>query len=243
MKFVVINGSPRGLSSTSQIMAAALLQGAQAGGAVTHSILLAEKNIGPCRGCFACWLQTPGRCCQKDDMTAVLAEADGADVLVLVTPLYFDAMTSLLKAFMDRLVVKGNPYFDKTASGESRHRLRPGDQAPALVLMSNCGFPERSHFQALSLWAKRAALNLQTNVLAEIYTAQGPLLQTELPQAAAYRHWLERAGRELALEQRLSPETETALAQSLLPDEVYIANANRHFDEILHAAPKTAPCP
>ena len=232
MKIVLINGSLKGRGSNTQIMANAFLQGAQAAGAETLNVFLAEKEIRYCRGCFSCWLKTPGRCIINDDMKSILEEADGADVMVLASPLYVDTVSGMLKVFMDRLVVKGDPHFSKIDNGESRHRKSP-EGTPRLVMLSNCGFPERSHFQALSLWVKRVAMNMQTELLGELYASQGGLLTTDLPQVKIYLQWLGKAGHEIALGQALAAETQQALSQQFVPDEIYIQNANQHFDSVL----------
>ena len=233
MKIVLVNGSHNGRNSSTQIMAEAFLQGAQKSGAETVNIILAEKNIQYCRACFTCWLKTPGICAIDDDMKSILAETDGADILVLASPLYIDTISSMLKVFLERLLVKGNPYFGKTENGESRHCQNANEKTPKLLILSNCGFPERSHFQALSVWAQRFALNMQTKLLAEIYASQGGLLTSDLPQVKSYLQHLRMAGSEIALHQAISLETEKALAQKFLPDEIYIENANQYFDEIL----------
>lgn len=233
MKIVLVNGSPRGRAGNTQIMADAFLQGAQAAGAEIVKVFLAEKQIQYCRGCFSCWMVTPGQCVLDDDMKSILTEAAGADVLVLASPLYIDTVSGLLKVFLERLVVKGDPHFSKTTNGESRHWQKPGEKTPRLVMISNCGFPERSHFQAMSLWVRRVALNMQTELLGEFYASQGGLLAQDLPQVKSYLHWLTRAGREIAAGQAVSAEAREALAQQFLPDELYIRNANQYFDSVL----------
>ena len=233
MKIVLVNGSPKGRGSNTQIMAEAFLQGAQVAGAEILNIFLAEKEIRHCRGCFSCWLKTPGHCIIDDDMNSILSEADEADVLVLASPLYIDTISGMLKVFMDRLVVKGDPHMDKTANGETRHWQKPNEKTPRLVMMSNCGFPERSHFQALSLWVQRVAMNMQTEILGEIYASQGGLLALDLPQVNSYLQGLSRAGREIALGQALSAETQQVLSLQFMPDEIYIQNANQYFDNVL----------
>ena len=233
MKIVLINGSPKGRNSNTHIMAEAFLQGAQEAGAETLNVFLAAKEIRHCRGCFSCWLKTPGHCAIDDDMKHILAEADGADVLVLASPLYFDMISGMLKVFMDRMIVKGDPHFSKTANGESRHWKKPDEKTPRLLMMSNCGFPERSHFQAISHWIQRAALNMQTELLGEIYAAQGGLLSLDLPQVKSYLQWMKKAGCEIAQNQALSTETRQALEHSFLPDDVYTQNANQYFDSLL----------
>ena len=62
MRIVAFNGSPRGAAGNTHVMVENFLSGAEAAGAETESIILADKKIGHCRGCFACWLKTPGKC-------------------------------------------------------------------------------------------------------------------------------------------------------------------------------------
>ncbi len=152
MKIVVINGSPKGKASNTNVIVSAFLKGAEEAEAQTVNIFLAEKEIKHCRGCFSCWMKTPGKCVIEDDMAEVLSLAAGANIIVLATPLYFDNISGMLKVFMDRLIVTGDPHFQKDASGESRHLTPKGAVPPKLVMISNCGFPERSHFQVVSLF-------------------------------------------------------------------------------------------
>ena len=237
MKVTAINGSPRGRHSSTQQMVAAFLRGAEQAGAKTQEIFLAEKKISPCQGCFSCWLKTPGSCVFKDDMAELLPLLGDTDVLVLGTPLYYDHITAQLKTFMDRSLPVCEPYFQKDAWGECQHARRNGGQSPKLVLLSNCGFPERSHFQVLSHWIERVARNMKTEVLAEIYAAQGGLLSAGIPQLApviaAYLKQVEAAGMQIIHDGAVSEATKSLLEQNFLPDEVYIAQANQYFDTML----------
>ena len=58
MKIVAFNGSPRGAAGNTHIMVESFLAGAEAAGAETENILLTDRKIGHCIGCFACWLKT-----------------------------------------------------------------------------------------------------------------------------------------------------------------------------------------
>ncbi|HAK73739.1 MAG TPA: hypothetical protein DCP36_09300, partial [Sporomusaceae bacterium] len=55
----------------------------------------------------------------------------------------------------------------------------------------------------------------------------------ELPPVKSYLQWVKKAGYEIGLGQALSDETKQALEQSFLPDDVYIRNANQHFDNTI----------
>jgi len=237
MKIIAINGSPKGKASNTNVMVTAFLKGAQASGVETVNIYLGEKEIKHCKGCFSCWTNSPGQCVIKDDMAEILPLAAGADILVLATPLYFDNISGILKTFMDRSIVKGDPHFAKDSAGECRHLKATEGQSPKLVMMANCGFPERTHFQVISHWIKRVALNMHTEVIGEIYATQGGLLTAPIeglrPIISKYLELLEKAGEEIATNLRISEETDRLLEQNFMPDEVYIQQSNNYFDTML----------
>jgi multimeric flavodoxin WrbA len=214
MKIAVINGSHQGKNGNTHIMVNAFLKGAKEAGAQTVNILLAEKNIQYCRACKACWFKNTGKCVLQDDMAEILSLIQDADIRVLATPLYFDNISSMLKTFIDRLMVTASPYWEKDEEGECRHLTK--GSTPNLILMANCGYPERSHFQVISHWIKRHARNLNTKVIGEIYASQGALLSIRDNEVgsivAQYLHVLEMAGREIAINSKLQEETERATA-------------------------------
>jgi multimeric flavodoxin WrbA len=238
MKIVVINGSPKGKSSNTNVMVSAFLKGAQEAGAETENIFLAEKEVKHCKGCFCCWLNTPGQCVIEDDMAEILSVCEGANIFVLATPLYLDNISSMLKAFMDRTIVKSNPHFQKDANGECRHLKNTETPYPKLVMISNCGFSERSHFQVISHWIKRVALNMKTEVIGEFYAAQGSLLNTNAeevrPIISEYLKNMKNAGREIVVDNKVAEETKKLLERNFIPDEIYIEKANSHFDTVLN---------
>ena len=48
---------------------------------------LSEKKIAPCRGCFACWNKTPGKCVMTDDMQEGIEGELWADLMIWSFPL------------------------------------------------------------------------------------------------------------------------------------------------------------
>ena len=103
MKVLVINGSPRA-KGNSDLLCDEFLRGAREAGHQVEKISLREKNIGPCKACYACF--KTGRCVQRDDMEDVLEKVTACDVLVLASPTYFLTMSGQMKIFIDRLLPK-----------------------------------------------------------------------------------------------------------------------------------------
>ncbi|WP_093796262.1 flavodoxin family protein [Sporomusa acidovorans] len=238
MKIAVINGSHRGKKGNTNIMVTAFLKGAAEAGAEVVTIFLSEKKIDYCKACKACWFQNPGKCVIEDDMADIVDLIKDADIRVFATPLYFDNISSLLKVFMDRMMVTVSPYWGKDSEEECRH-LTTGI-SPQLVMIANCGYPERSHFQVISHWIKRHARNLNTEVIAEIYASQGALLGIKESEVGTivsqYLKALETAGREIATNKKLTAETMTRLEQKFIPDEIYIQEVKKYVDGMLGAA-------
>jgi len=235
MKIVAVNGSHKGETGNTNIMVNAFLKGAEKAGAEIVNIILAKKDLKPCRACKACWFNTPGQCIIKDDMTSILQLLKDADVWIWATPLYFDNISSILKIFIERLMVIGSPYWEKDNAGECRHLTTR--TIPKLIMISNCGFPERSHFQVISHWINRHARNFGTELIGEIYTSEGALLSTQVaelhPIISNYLQVLETAGKEVVISTQLSEKTKKLLEQKFIPDEIYTQEAKRYVDSIL----------
>jgi FMN-dependent NADH-azoreductase len=244
MKITAINGSPKGRESITNIMVSAFLKGAEKAGAETCQIFLAEKDIRHCNGCFSCWLVTPGKCVIKDDdMAEMLSQGEGADVLVLATPLKYANISSMLKVFIERLLPFANPYILKDRAGETRHPKKAQEAESSLyrsklVLISNGGLGQIGHFQVVSHWIERLALNNLSEVIGEICAPQGPLLANpaeELkPLIDNYLRLLGKAGKEVVSGGRVSEETEELLQQNLIPEEIYLQQINGFFDSFLN---------
>lgn len=235
MKVVAINGSHKGKSGNTDLMVTAFLKGAQEAGAETVNIFLAEKEIKHCKACKACWFIHSGKCVIKDDMDEIMSLMEGADIRILATPIYFDNISSKLKVFIDRLMVTVSPYWEKDKDGECRHLTR--HVSPKLMMIANCGYPERSHFQVISHWIKRVARNANTEVIGEIYASQGALLSTKVdelqPIISKYLQALETAGKEIINDMRLSDKTKTLLEQNFIPDDIYSQEVKKYVDSAL----------
>lgn len=218
MKIVVINGSPKGKDSNTNVMVCALLKGAREAGAETVNVFLAEKDIEHCKGCHTCWQRGPGQCVINDDMLEVLSLMGGANIICFASPVYFENISGMLKVFMDRMTMIGSPHSQK--DGKNGQHIEPSTQAPRLMMISSCGHPDRTQFDVTSLWIRRVAKKMDMELIGEIYATQGKLLneppENLRPAVSNYLQFLEKAGNEIAAGMKLSGATEKLLQQNYL---------------------------
>lgn len=100
-KVLGIVGSARRGGNT-DVLVEEVLAGATAAGAQVEKIMLADLDIRPCKGCWACNQQ--GQCIQNDDLPELVEKLIDAQVWVLGTPIYWWGPSAQLKAFIDRWV-------------------------------------------------------------------------------------------------------------------------------------------
>ena len=101
MNILGINGSPHLKGNTAFALRHAL-KVIEAEGIKTMYISLAELDIAPCKGCFAC---REGSCVQEDDMVHVISAIKRCDGLLLASPVYMGLITGQMKVMMDRTVL------------------------------------------------------------------------------------------------------------------------------------------
>lgn len=102
MRFCVLMASPRLNGNTAELVKPFLTELKKNGAEVTY-ITLAEKNILPCRGCYACQnISDEYGCVQQDDTSEIMKEVIKSDCIVLATPIYSWYCTTPMKALLDR---------------------------------------------------------------------------------------------------------------------------------------------
>ncbi len=102
MKIVVINSSPHPKNeSTSIYLSDRFTAGAKSAGHQVFTFDAANEDTHPCRGCDKCHMDGP--CVFQDAIEKTLMpKMLEADLLVLVTPLYYYGMSAQLKTIVDR---------------------------------------------------------------------------------------------------------------------------------------------
>lgn len=100
MNVLILMGSPRLRGNTAELCKP-FMEELEANGAAVRYVTLADKDIKPCKGCYACQ-EVSGEygCCQKDEMPA--ADILWADLIVLATPIYAWYCAAPMKNVLDR---------------------------------------------------------------------------------------------------------------------------------------------
>ena len=233
MKVLAINGSPRGKRSNTDRILQPFLEGARTAGAETETIYLKDLEIKPCLGCFSCCTKTPGVCVQKDGMPPLLEKIRHADITVYATPLYVFTVSGLMKNFMDRSVMPLSDIHIVKRGEHYAHPRRYEDMPRSrIVLISNCGFPERHHFSGLVETFHRFTDFPDSEMVATILRPMGELLaQPDLQDSFRwYYEAVRKAGREVIELNYISSETQAILDRELMPVETYVRMGNAYWD-------------
>lgn len=114
MKVLLINGSPRQKGNTS-IALAEMAGQLEKHGLETETVWIGTKPVRGCIACNAC-RKAPGACAFDDDVCNRISEKmDGADALVIGSPVYYGQPNGALLAVAQRMfhsngnAVKGKP--------------------------------------------------------------------------------------------------------------------------------------
>lgn len=94
---------------------------------------LRERDIGGCRGCLRCWVDSPGDCVMTDEASPVMMSFVRSSIIVLLTPVTFGGYSFHLKKILDRTICTVLPYYGRYKGGIS-HPRRYGT-APSMVFV------------------------------------------------------------------------------------------------------------
>lgn len=112
MKITVITSSAH-RHGTSAMMADAFIKGAAEAGHDIFRFDAAFKDIHPCIGCGKCQ-SGEGKCVFKDDMQELNPELLAADLIVLVSPIYFFDVNGQMKVTIDRFFANNMALYNMT---------------------------------------------------------------------------------------------------------------------------------
>ncbi len=201
---LVLLGSPKTSPSNSASMGAYLV----------------ERLIG--RGVGARILSVPRALRSPEATDALLEAVDGADLVVLASPLYVDSLPSGVIGALELIA-------DRRRKGATRRTVRP-----RFAAIINCGFPEASQNRtALAIcrrfaseagfeWAGGLALGMGEAIGGRPLKEAGGMVRRIVKA-------LDLAGDTLAFGQPIPDEAVRLMAQPLVPRWLYILVGNRRW--------------
>ncbi|MFH1375909.1 MAG: flavodoxin family protein [Patescibacteria group bacterium] len=240
MKITTFDGSLRTNRSKTYALVKKFAAGASEAGATIETIFLVKKNIQPCKGCFACWFETPGKCKQKDGTDKLVRTFLDSDVVVFSTPLHSYNVSVPMKIFIDRLLLlTSQPRLEKRNGNDCflRPRYR---KCPRIVVLASAGFAFQKNFSVLDALFERITQGLRTKVIGKIYCSETEIFRDNARAADLldrYGDLVKQAGREIVKNRCLSPQTSRGLKKGFLPGQEYIKLVNQAWKKILRGKP------
>ncbi|MCZ2809417.1 MAG: flavodoxin family protein [Candidatus Bathyarchaeota archaeon] len=227
MKILILNGSPHLDKGATGTILNEFKKGLQIENPEIITKNIYQLNVKPCKGCFTCWTQTPGKCTQKDDMEDILPLVAESDILVIGTPLYVDGMTGPMKTFFDRIIPLGKGRVE-LRNNRMRHLLREKMKKKKFALVSPSGFAEIENFNSLISHINAIASNFDSVYAGEVLA---PSFWYYKYNEESYRKIIETivsAGEELVKNGSIpSHISQTLLANA--PREIIMEVMNKHF--------------
>jgi multimeric flavodoxin WrbA len=102
MKVIAINGSPRPIGNTSNILNE-VQDMFEREGIEMEIIHIYEYQLVNCNVCLTCEIRGDGRCMDEDDgLNDILDKLRSADAVMLAAPTYANACPSVMQTFMER---------------------------------------------------------------------------------------------------------------------------------------------
>jgi len=240
MKVLAFNCSPRMDNGNTALILNPFLEGMKEVGAEVEVFYIRKLKINPCRGDFICWLKTPGKCWQEDDMQMLYPKLREADIYVFGTPVYVDGISGPMKNLLDRIIPLVQPFFE-LRDGHCRHRVREGYKHGKMVLVSNSGFWEMDNFDPLLVHVKAFCKNAAKEFAGALLRPHGEALRPMMKLGISLDDVFEaarEAGRQLVKNGKMSTQTLDIVSRELVPLEIYVRAANETFQQALDALKK-----
>lgn len=228
MHVLIINGSPKGDKSNSLRLTHAFIEGLKKENETkqiqteVEQLDVCKLDIKGCKGCFACWKATPGKCCIKDDMTMVLQKILWADLIIYSFPLYYFNVPGSLKNLIDRQLPMVLPFMSEREDGvgSGSHDARYDMSGKRYVLISTCGFySAKGNYDSVCQMFDHIC---GKDKYETIFCGQGELFRVKELHGRTdeYLSQVEKAGAEYA-NGKIEVDTKVKLEELLFPKDVF----------------------
>jgi multimeric flavodoxin WrbA len=158
MKVLFLNGSGSDSSINSYIRSA--IEFLAANGHNAKELVLRDMKYSPCRGCFNCWVKTPGTCVFKDDGGTICREFITSDMVVFSSPIIMGYPSALAKNALDRIIPLLHPHLEDF-DGEVHHRKRYTKYPELALLLEKMEDTDSEDIEIIHDIFRRSALNIQ----------------------------------------------------------------------------------
>lgn len=174
MNVLVLNGERKN-ENTLNLVGEIVSRELTMNGWQAETILLWEKNIARCTGCFGCWVKTPGICVINDFGREVARLVVQSDLLILLAPVTFGGYSSELKKAMDRFACPILlPFFMKI--GDEVHHKARYKSLPNLIGIGTLPRPDEESERIFTDVVNRNSINLhsRSSQSAVFYSSHDP---------------------------------------------------------------------
>ena len=152
-------------------------------GATATVIDLSQLKIGPCVGCFGCWVKTPGKCVIRDDACRVYPYLAKSTRLLLVSRVRYGSYDTVMKTMLER-AIPIQQAFIRLVEGETHHVQRRVVPKRAVIIGYGArSDAERALFRRL---VARNARNMNFERHRIVFAAEQDLEQTVREEVLAW---------------------------------------------------------
>jgi len=137
MKVIILNGNPDASNTMFDNYLNNLSDALSSGSNEIIIFTLRDMDLKYCRGCWGCWVKTPGECVVKDDTREIRRQYIHSDLALFSSPIVMGFTSALLKRAHDKLIPLIHPYFE-LVDGEVHHLPRY-DKYPLMGLLLEKG--------------------------------------------------------------------------------------------------------
>jgi multimeric flavodoxin WrbA/putative sterol carrier protein len=226
---IIINASPRSDNGYTEQFVSHFAEGIRETGVNVEEIYLSKLRIKTCTGCWHCWIKENGCVFDgKDDFYALFEKVNRADTIVYALPLYVDGMPSILKNYFDRSVRRVYPYICNDTK-KMRHPRRIDRKNQTMMLLSICGFQEKTQFKALETHFRAIAHNFHIPLTETVYRPGAMFLFNNPFFYKAQIEILEnmkKAGMELVLTGKINRVTKRKIEQKITGKKEFVKMTN-----------------
>jgi len=161
MKITILNGNPDNDNTVFDSYLTSLAEVLKKEGHSTRILELRKMKIGYCKGCFDCWVKTPGLCSVEDDSCHICDEVIHSELIIFASPIIMGFTSALLKKANDKLIPLIH-YKIELVENEYHHLARYPEYPYTSLLVSIEEDTDEEDLNIITEIYRRDAINFKT---------------------------------------------------------------------------------